>query len=165
MKASQKILSLVAGMFALGGTALHAEPIHPDEVVYEDWLVTEALSGEPGDAERGYEVYTSRSQGNCIACHSITALLEDVQWHGTVGPSLDGVGARWEEADLRGIVANAKNLYPDTIMPAFYKSSGFIRPGQRFTMQPAEEPLEPILSAQQIEDVVAYLLTLTEYPE
>ena len=160
MKARYKILSVVAWA-ALAGAAT-AEPIHPDDVVYEDWSVTTSLSGAPGDAERGLEVFTSRSEGNCVACHSVTALLESVQWHGTVGPPLDGAGSRWEEEELRGIVANAKMLFPETIMPAFYKSSGFTRPGQFFTMQPAEEPLEPILSAQQIEDVVAYIMTLTD---
>lgn len=162
MKPNCKILSLAVGITAFGSTALSAEPVQPDDVVYDDWTVQASLSGTPGDVDRGYEVFTSRSQGNCIACHSVTDLIDTVQWHGTVGPPLDGVGSRWNEAELRGIVANAKMLFPETVMPAFYKSSGFIRPGQRFTMQPAEEPLEPILSAQQIEDVVAYLLTMTD---
>ena len=74
---------------------------------------------------------------------------------------LDGVGSRWNEAELRGIVANAKLMYEGTIMPAFYKVDGFTRPGNGYTGK-AAETLEPILSAQQIEDVVAFLMTLKD---
>jgi sulfur-oxidizing protein SoxX len=79
-----------------------------------------------------------------------------------VGPELDGVADRWTEAELRGIVANAKEMFPETIMPSFYKTSGFVRPGNAYTGKAAEGELEPLLNAQQIEDVVAYLLTLKE---
>lgn len=156
-------LTATLGALAMSVSIASADPVAPGDVVYDEYGgVAVSLSGEPGDAVVGREVFSSRSQGNCISCHTISEMLEDVQWHGTIGPSLDGVGDRWIEADLRGVIANAKNIYPDTMMPAFYKSSGFIRPGVRFTMQPAQEPLPPILTAQQIEDLVAYLMTLTE---
>ena len=74
---------------------------------------------------------------------------------------LDGVGSRWNEAELRGIVANAKQVYDGTIMPAFYKVDGFIRPGNAYTGK-AAETIEPLLTAQQIEDVVAFLMTLKD---
>ncbi len=57
---------------------------------------------------------------------------------------------------------NAKLIFEGTVMPAFYKSSGFIRPGEAFTMKPAAEPLPTLLTAQQVEDVVAYLMTLKD---
>ena len=63
---------------------------------------------------------------------------------------------------MRGIVAGVKNTFPDTVMPSFYKSSGFIRPGDGFTGKAGTEPLPTLLTAQQVEDIVAYLLTLTE---
>ena len=75
---------------------------------------------------------------------------------------LDGVGDRWTEAELRGIVANAKITFPESMMPAFYKTSGYIRPGDAFTGKAGTEPLPPLLTAQEIEDVVAYLMTITE---
>lgn len=103
----------------------------------------------------------NKGAGNCIACHQVTA-LSDFPFHGTVGPSLDGVADRWGEADLRGIVANAKVMFPETVMPAFYKQNGYIRPGVEFTSKPAEGDLPPMLSAQDVEDVVAFLLTLKE---
>ena len=66
----------------------------------------------------------------------------------------------YDEAHLRGLVANAKHTFPVTIMPAFYKTEGFIRPGAAYTGKAPEGDLPPILGAQQIEDVLAYLLTL-----
>jgi len=144
-------------------TAASADMVAPAEVAFNDYFGVEAsLSSKPGDPVNGREVFSSRSQGNCVACHTVSEMLDDVAWHGDVGPSLDGVADRWEEADIRGLVVNAKNIYDGTIMPAFYKTSGYIRPGEGYTTKPASEPLAPILSAEQIEDVVAYLMTLKD---
>lgn len=140
-----------------------ADPVPPANVEYNEYFGVEAsLTGTPGDPAKGREIFASRAAGNCVACHSVTEMMDDVAWHGNVGPSLDGVADRWEESDLRGIVVNAKNIYDGTIMPAFYKTTGYIRPGEGYTTKPASEPLPPILSAEQIEDVVAYLMTLKE---
>jgi sulfur-oxidizing protein SoxX len=158
-----KSAAAFAGGILLAATVATAETVPPEAVVYGEYGEVEAsLTGQPGNPEEGLKVFTSRAQGNCIACHTVSALIDSVAFHGNVGPSLDGVADRWTEADIRGIVANAKNVYPDTIMPAFYKTSGFVRPGEGFTSKPAAEPLPPMLSAQQIEDVVAYLMTLKE---
>ncbi|MBF9043613.1 sulfur oxidation c-type cytochrome SoxX [Rhodobacterales bacterium HKCCE4037] len=152
---------ILAAGIALAATTLHADVTAPGDVVADDYGdIMESLTGEPGDAERGREIMVTRGLGNCIACHQVTA-LEDEQFHGEVGPSLDGVGDRWEEAALRGIVVNAKNVFPESVMPAFYRVDGFIRPGDGYTGGPATE-IMPILDAQQVEDVVAYLMTLTE---
>ena len=70
---------------------------------------------------------------------------------------------RWSEAELRGIVANSKNTFDGSMMPSFYKTHGYIRPGDAFTGKAAEgDVLPPLLTAQQIEDTVAYLMTLKE---
>ena len=151
------------GAAAMGTTGALAQ-MAPAEVAHGEYGEIEAsLTGTPGDAAAGKEVMTTRGLGNCIACHQVTD-LEEFPFHGEVGPSLDGVGDRWSEADLRGIVVNAKNVFPDTVMPAFYKSSGFVRPGDAFTGKAAADPenLPPLLTAQQVEDVVAYLLTLKD---
>jgi sulfur-oxidizing protein SoxX len=154
---------LLAAGIVLAATTLHADVILPDDVATNEYGdVAQSLTGVPGNPERGREIMIARGAGNCIACHQVTA-LDDEPFHGEVGPSLDGVGARWEEANLRGIMVNAKAVFPDTIMPSFYRVSGFIRPGNAFTGRAAEGPLDPLLTAQDIEDVVAYLLTLTEY--
>ncbi|MBF9033096.1 sulfur oxidation c-type cytochrome SoxX [Rhodobacterales bacterium HKCCE2091] len=153
---------LLAAGFAVAATTLHADVIAPDDVDTSDYgEVSESLTGVPGDPVRGEEVMTDRGLGNCIACHQVTA-LEEHQFHGEVGPSLDGVGSRWDEAALRGIIVNADNVFPDSVMPSFYRVSGYIRPGNGFTGRAAEGPLDPLLSAQDVENVVAYLMTLTD---
>lgn len=151
----------LAGAVLCASTAI-AETMGPGDVTYDEYGAVEAsLSGAPGDAEMGAKIMVTKSKGNCISCHEVTA-LKDAPFHGEVGPVLDGVGSRWNAAELRGIVANAKMTYDGTVMPAFYKSTGFIRPGNAFTGKAGEEPLAPLLTAQEIEDVVAYLMTLTD---
>jgi sulfur-oxidizing protein SoxX len=88
--------------------------------------------------------------------------LADVPFHGNVGPTLDGAASRWEEADLRGIVANSKMMFEGSIMPSFYKNSDYVRPGNAYTGKAAGADLPPLLTAQQVEDVVAYLMTLKD---
>lgn len=153
-------IAMACAMLAAGGAI--AETAGPGDVQYDEYgAVAASLTGAPGDAANGAKIMTSRAAGNCIACHEVTA-LKDAPFHGEVGPILDGVASRWNEAELRGIVANAKMTYDGTVMPAFYKSTGYIRPGNAFTGKAASEPLPPLLTAQEIEDVVAYLMTLKD---
>lgn len=154
-------ITLVAGL-ALAATTTHADVTSPDDVMTNEYGdIAESLSGVAGDPVRGIEVMTDRGLGNCIACHQVTD-LDAFAFHGEVGPSLDGVGDRWDAAALRGIIVNAKAVFPESVMPSFYRVSGFTRPGDGYTGNAAEGPLSPILEAQDVEDVVAYLLTLTE---
>lgn len=149
-----KLTALAAGVLMVAAPAF-ADEVAPGDVVFGEYGVVEAsLTGVPGDPAAGREVFINRGLGNCLACHE-NSDLADQPFHGEVGPVLDGVGDRWSEADLRGIIVNAKNVFPDTIMPAFYVNEGFIRPRE------ASIGLS-ILSAQQVEDVVAYLMTLQE---
>jgi sulfur-oxidizing protein SoxX len=150
----------LAACIAAAGAVSAAESVAPADVAYEDGAVAASLSGAAGNAENGRAVMTNRGLGNCVACHEVTA-LKDAPFHGEVGPPLDGVADRWSEAELRGIVANAKMTYEGSVMPAFYKTSGFIRPGDGYTGD-AATAIEPILSAQDVEDVVAFLMTLKE---
>ncbi len=111
------------------------------------------LTGKPGDAEEGVRAVTGRRLGNCLSCHEIGALRSE-EFHGDVGPSLDGVAGRWDAATLRMIVVNAKMVFgPETVMPAFYRVDGLNRVRPEFAGK-------PILTAQQVEDVVAFLATL-----
>ncbi|SEW19546.1 sulfur-oxidizing protein SoxX [Cognatiyoonia koreensis] len=155
----RKILIFCCLAFA---TPTFAEDVAPDDVVYSEYGEVEAsLSGVAGDPDAGREIMVARGKGNCIACHEVTA-LKDEPFHGEVGPILDGAGDRWTAAELRGLVANPKNTFEGTVMPAFYRTSGFTRPGDAFTGKAATGPLSPLLTAQEVEDVVAYLQTLTE---
>lgn len=156
-----KRLSLTLAMCLTGSVTLAAE-VAPKDVAFDEYgAVATSLSGVAGDAENGAVIAGNKSMGNCVACHQVTA-LSDVPFHGEIGPSLDGAGDRWTEAELRGLMANAKMTFEGTMMPAFYKVDGFIRPGDAYTGKAPTEALPPILSAQQIEDVVAFLATLKE---
>lgn len=135
--------------------------IAPKAVHFAEGKVETSLSGAPGDPANGVKVMTTAALGNCVACHTIAA-LPDVQFPGDIAPPLDGVASRWSEAELRGIVANAKMTFDGSFMPAFYKTEGFIRPGDAYTGKAPEAELTPIMTAQEVEDVVAYLLTLKE---
>ena len=141
------------------GCAAAAGPA-PDDVAWDGSAVDASLTGTPGDPENGAAVMSSRADGNCVACHVVSSLSADFQ--GNVGPSLDGVGDRWSEAELRGIVIDAKHTFDGTVMPSFYKTGPYIRPGDAFTGKAADGPLPPLLNASQVEDVVAYLVTLKE---
>jgi sulfur-oxidizing protein SoxX len=150
----------VSAALALGiGTAV-AQEVVPTSVSFVDGAVSGSLTGVAGDPANGI-VIMDRGAGNCIACHQVTA-LEELPFHGNVGPSLDGVADRWSEEELRGIVANAKEMFPDSVMPSFYRTEDFIRPGKDFTGKAVDGPVQPLLTAQQVEDVVAFLLTLKE---
>ena len=111
-----------------------------------------SLTGKPGDPANGRKIAIDRRKGNCLACHVISAIPEQ-QFHGNVGPSLDGIGAIYSEAELRLRVVNPKVLNPDTMMPSFYRTTGFHRVQKKWEGK-------TIISAQEVEDVIAFLKTL-----
>ncbi len=148
-----RTLGLGLASFLLASYAI-AEEVKPMNVAFSDGTVETSLTGVAGDPEMGRKVFANRKQGNCLACHTNADLAEE-SFHGEVGPPMDGVADRWTEAELRGIVTNSKMMFEGTIMPAFYVDSGYERPLDDFAGQ-------SILTAQQVEDVVAYLLTLKE---
>jgi sulfur-oxidizing protein SoxX len=109
------------------------------------------LSGQPGDPARGRQIVENRQLGACLLCHSGPFPAPHLQ--GTVGPPLDGVGSRLNVGQIRLHLVDARRLNPDTVMPPYYVVDGLNRIGQEWRGRPA-------LSAQQIEDVVAFLVTL-----
>ncbi|MEW9918968.1 sulfur oxidation c-type cytochrome SoxX [Marimonas sp. MJW-29] len=155
-----KNLMTGAAVAAVLATAAAAETIAPTQVKYEDGAVATSLTGVAGDPKAGEEIM-NKGAGNCIACHQVSA-LSHLAFHGEIGPPLDGAADRWSEAELRGIVSNAKIMFEGTMMPSFYKTEGFIRIGDAYTGKAPEGPVDPLLTAQQVEDVVAYLMTLKE---
>ncbi len=146
--------SLMTLVCMLAGSSAFAADVMPANVVFNDGVVGAALTAQAGDAAAGRKVFMNRKLGNCLACHA-NEDMSDQSFHGEVGPALDGVADRWEAAELRGIVVNSKMMFEGTIMPAFYKDGGFERNLKKFQGK-------SILNAQQVEDVVAYLLTLKE---
>ena len=146
---------LIIGATAAFAAMATAGTTTPDDATFDDYgAIAASLTGVTGDAANGRKLFANRKLGNCLACHQNDDYLEQA-FHGEVGPPLNGAGDRWDEAELRGIVSNAKNTFEGTIMPAFYRTSGFYRNLEKFDGK-------AILSAQDVEDVVAYLLTLTE---
>jgi len=151
----------LAGAFVAFAALPAASETAPTDVAYVEGSVATSMTGTPGDAENGAKVMTTAAKGNCVACHAIAAMPK-VQFHGNIGPALDGVADRYDEAQLRGLIANAKLTFEGTFMPAFYKTEGFIRGTNGYTGKAPEGPIMPILTAQEVEDVVAYLITLKE---
>lgn len=113
--------------------------------------IPKSLTGNPGDPKAGRKAAIATKQGNCLACHVMP--VPEQLFHGEIGPDLDGVGGRYSEAELRLRIVDPKVLNPDTIMPAFYKINGLHRVMKKFKGK-------AILTAQQVEDIVAYLATL-----
>ncbi len=117
-----------------------------------DYAIDESLGGLQGDARRGRQIAISRSKGNCLACHRLP--VPEEEFHGTVGPSLEDVGSRFSEGQLRLRIVDEKQLNPMTIMPGFYRDP------KHFNRVLDEYEGRTVLNAQEVEDVVAYLLTL-----
>lgn len=153
---------IVAAAFTTSAGMAAAELVAPTDVAFDDAGAVEvSLSGVTGDAANGAAIVGDKKQGNCVACHQVGA-LSDIEFQGEIGPPLDGAGDRWTESELRGIVANSKMTFEGTMMPSYYKTAGYIRPGDAYTGDAASEPLQPLLDAQMVEDVVAFLATLKE---
>lgn len=113
--------------------------------------IADSLTGAPGDAARGHALVLDRGT-TCILCHSGPF---GTQFQGDLAPSLAGAGNRWSPGQLRLRLVNAAHFNPDTIMPSYYRVDGLVRVGRSWTGK-------SILTAAQIEDVVAYLATLRD---
>ncbi len=108
-----------------------------------------------GDISRGRQLVAARDPANCILCHGAPAALREggVRFSGDLAPPLDGAGARWTPAQLRLRLVDSARLNPQTIMPAYFRTEGL-------TEVAAAYRGKPILSAREIEDLIAYLSTL-----
>lgn len=127
----------------------------PDD--YCRWEVVEYAIAEPlcdleGNAQRGREIVSDGSRGNCLACHQLP--IPGIEAYGTIGPPLTGIAARLSEPMIRLRVVDTRNINPVSIMPGFYRDPRLInRPAEKYRGR-------TFLTAQQIEDVIAYLATL-----
>lgn len=112
-----------------------------------------ALTDVPGDPARGRAIVADRRKGLCLLCHS--GPIPEERFMGNLAPALDGAGRRWSRAELRARLIDPSRLNPKTIMPPYFRTEGFER------MAPALRG-RTILTAQEIEDVVAYLASLRD---
>ncbi|MCW5747061.1 MAG: sulfur oxidation c-type cytochrome SoxX [Alphaproteobacteria bacterium] len=128
----------------------HAQEAPRPYVVVGD-AIPASLTGQSGDAARGRAIVADRQVGLCLLCHA--GPFPEARLPGNLAPPLDGAGARWSAGQLRLRIVDAARLNPDTIMPPYYRTTGLQRVAPSFAGK-------PILSAAQIEDVVAFLATL-----
>lgn len=113
--------------------------------------IPSSLTGRPGDASRGRDIVLGRERGNCAVCHVLP--VPDERSHGNVGPSLKGVASRLSEGQIRLRLVDARRLNPASIMPSYYRLDGLQRVAKAYAGK-------PVLTAEEIEDAVAYLMTL-----
>ncbi|MCS6891743.1 MAG: sulfur oxidation c-type cytochrome SoxX [Rhodovarius sp.] len=112
--------------------------------------IPEPLTSQPGDPARGREVALDRSRGNCITCHNMPV---EADFQGNLGPPLDGVGERYSIGELRLRIVDMKRINPESNMPSFYRLEGLHGVRRDWVGR-------TILTAQEVEDLLAYLMTL-----
>jgi sulfur-oxidizing protein SoxX len=127
-----------------------SEALRPYTIVGD--AIPEPLTGTRGDPARGRAIVTNR-QNTCLLCHS--GPFPEEKFQGNLSPDLTGTGSRWSEGQLRLRLVDARRLNPDTIMPPYYSVEGLVRLAPAFRGK-------PILTAEQIEDAVAFLATLRD---
>lgn len=144
----------VAAMLVL---ALAAPPAQAEDGLIPTTIVGDAipdsLTGAAGDAARGRAIVVDRTRGLCLLCHS--GPFPDERFQGNLAPDLAGVGGRLSSGRLRLRLVDGRALNPETIMPPYHSLTGLTRVGRAWQGR-------PILSAAEIEDVVAFLATLRE---
>jgi sulfur-oxidizing protein SoxX len=142
-------LCLAVTLLALLGTA-GAQNLRPYTVAGD--AIQEPLTNARGDATRGRALVVERTS-TCILCHN--GPFPEQKFQGDLAPNLAGSGSRWSEGQLRLRLVDASSLNAATIMPSYYRVDGLTRVGPAWRGK-------PILSAEQIEDIVAYLVTLRQ---
>jgi sulfur-oxidizing protein SoxX len=117
-----------------------------------NYAIQRPLCDLEGNAQHGKEIVTDSNRGNCLACHPFP--IADIEAYGNIGPPLSGIASRLSVPEIRLRVVDTRNVNPMSIMPGFYRDPRFInRPGERYRGR-------TFLTAQQVEDVIAYLATL-----
>lgn len=145
--------SASAVLAALAIWAVQAAPAWSELVHYTivDNAIPASLTGARADPAQGKAIVGNRNVGLCLLCHS--GPFPEDRFQGTMAPDLSGAGSRWNEGQLRLRIVDASKFNPDTIMPPFYRIDHLRR-------VPPSLRDKPVLTAAQIEDVVAYLMTL-----
>jgi L-cysteine S-thiosulfotransferase len=144
---------LAIGLLSIGATASTAIETRLERYDITGDAILKPLGGLEGDRERGEAIVLDRRVGNCLICHRLP--IKDEPFQGEIGPSLIGVGARLTEGQIRLRLADESAINPRTLMPPYYRI-------RNLTNVAPEYEGEPALTAQQLEDVVAYLASLKE---
>ncbi|MCP3373939.1 sulfur oxidation c-type cytochrome SoxX [Bradyrhizobium cajani] len=144
------VAAVIAITLALGAGSAKAEDLVPYKIVGDG--IADSLTGSAGDAARGRTLVLARTT-TCILCHS--GPFPETRFQGDLAPDLTGAGNRWSVSQLRLRLVDASRFNPQTIMPSYYRNDDLMRVGRNFVGK-------PILSAAEIEDIVAYLATLRD---
>ena len=113
--------------------------------------IVNPLTSSPGDAVKGRAIVASRQVGLCLLCHS--GPFPEERFQGNLAPDLIASVGQSTPAQLRARLVDPSRLKPASIMPAYYRTSGLSRVAPKFVDQ-------TILTGQEIEDVVAFLVSL-----
>jgi L-cysteine S-thiosulfotransferase len=146
-----RVLATAAALCAVGAASAGGDELRPYVVVGD--AIPASLTGAPGDPERGRAIVTNRQVGLCLLCH--TGPFPEEHFQGNLAPDLAGAGGRASAGQLRLRIVDASRLNPNTIMPPYYRVDGLERVAANFRGK-------PILYAEQIEDVIAFLVTLKD---
>jgi L-cysteine S-thiosulfotransferase len=146
-----RILLCLAALCAGIGAAHAQGPLRPFVVAGD--AIPASLTGAKGDPARGRAIVANRQVGLCLLCHS--GPFPDERMQGTIAPDLTGAGGRWSEGQLRLRIVDAARLNPSSIMPPYYRIADLRRVAPAFRDK-------PVLTAEQIEDVIAFLATLRD---
>lgn len=126
-----------------------------DRLVASDQIIGDAipasLTSAPGNVEHGEMEFISRDGAHCVLCHVVDGL--DAEFQGNVGPDLSLVGDRFTSGQIRLRIVDYQIVQPGTLMPSYYRTHDLYQVGDEFTDA-------PVLSAQDVEDLVAYLSAL-----
>lgn len=151
LKMGSKLAFMATGFaVSMAIATVHAEPYYPWQM--ENFAINAPLGGLKGDAQRGKQIAIDARKGSCLTCHVMP--IPEEPFHGEIGPSLLGVATRLTEGELRLRVVDEKQINPETIMPGYYRHP------KHFTLVSDEYEGQTFLTAQEVEDVVVYLLTL-----
>nr|VFK54649.1 MAG: sulfur-oxidizing protein SoxX [Candidatus Kentron sp. TUN]VFK58094.1 MAG: sulfur-oxidizing protein SoxX [Candidatus Kentron sp. TUN]VFK59811.1 MAG: sulfur-oxidizing protein SoxX [Candidatus Kentron sp. TUN] len=142
---------LVCGLLFIGSAASQTMAVEMVDYKVVETGIPISLTGKPGDPDKGRNLAIQRKKGNCLACHRMPIPEEDD--HGNVGPDLANIASRLTTGQLRLRMVDPKRINPATMMPSFYRIHDLHRVAKKFQGK-------PILTAEEIEDVVAYLATL-----
>ena len=158
MRIQAVIIMGIVGVFA--GWSLSSCTVAPVDVkdpnlvpytIINGNSIPKSLTGKKGDPAEGRKVAINTKKGNCLACHELP--IPEEQFHGKIGPNLHNVGSKFSEGILRMRLVNSKVIKPGTVMPAFYRTEGLYIVRKDLIGK-------PILTAEEIEDLVAYLVSI-----
>lgn len=113
--------------------------------------IVNPLTSSPGDAVKGRAIVANRQVGLCLLCHS--GPFPEERFQGNLAPDLVASVGQSTPAQLRARLVDPGRLNPSSIMPAYYRTTGLSRVAPKFVDQ-------TILTGQEIEDVVAFLVSL-----